>query len=169
MRPSERIFVEFNSDTIQGHCCVSVQFTRFLRLIKDMLESEGIAYCSLDGRTPAKRRQERVARFQEAGGPPVFGISLKAGGTGLNLTAADYVFIADPWWNPAVEMQAVDRTHRIGQDKTVFTYRFVTEGTVEEKIRTLQEQKQELVQSVLSGSKGVLKELSREDLEVLLS
>ncbi|ACV67585.1 SNF2-related protein [Desulfohalobium retbaense DSM 5692] len=153
-----------------GHkALVFSQFTRFLRLIKDMLESEGIAYCSLDGRTPAKRRQERVARFQDVDGPPVFTISLKAGGTGLNLTAADYVFIADPWWNPAVEMQAVDRTHRIGQDKTVFTYRFVTEGTVEEKIRTLQNQKQELVQSVLSGSKGVLKELSREDLEVLLS
>ena len=153
-----------------GHkALVFSQFTRFLRLIKDMLEHENIAYCSLDGRTPAKRRQERVAEFQKADGPSVFTISLKAGGTGLNLTAADYVFIADPWWNPAVEMQAVDRTHRIGQDKTVFTYRLVTEGTVEEKIRTLQQQKQELVQSVLSGSKAVLKELSREDLEVLLS
>lgn len=153
-----------------GHkALVFSQFTRFLSLIKKELEAEGVRFCYLDGRTPAKRRQERVREFQSPDGPSVFLISIKAGGTGLNLTAADYVFIADPWWNPAVEMQAVDRTHRIGQDKKVFTYRLVTSGTVEEKIRSLQEKKQELVSSVLSGSSSVVRNLSREDLKVLFS
>ncbi|MGM0611138.1 MAG: DEAD/DEAH box helicase, partial [Thermodesulfobacteriota bacterium] len=153
-----------------GHkALVFSQFTRFLSLIKKELEAEGVRFCYLDGRTPAKRRQERVKEFQSPDGPPVFLISIKAGGTGLNLTAADYVFIADPWWNPAVEMQAVDRTHRIGQDKKVFTYRLVTSGTVEEKIRSLQEKKQELVSSVLSGASSVVRNLSRDDLKVLFS
>ena len=153
-----------------GHkALVFSQFTRFLSLIKKELEAEGLQFCYLDGRTLAKRRQEGVKEFQSPDGPPVFLISIKAGGTGLNLTAADYVFIADPWWNPAVEMQAVDRTHRIGQDKKVFTYRLVTSGTVEEKIRSLQEKKQELVSSVLSGASSVVRNLSREDLKVLFS
>lgn len=154
-----------------GHkALVFSQFTRFLSLIKKGLEAEGVEYCYLDGRTPPKRRQKRVEKFQSPHGPSVFLISIKAGGTGLNLTAADYVFIADPWWNPAVEMQAVDRTHRIGQNKKVFTYRLVTNGTVEEKIRALQEQKQELVRSVLQGSSSsVVRNLSREDLQVLFS
>ncbi|MFP4167365.1 MAG: SNF2-related protein [Desulfonatronovibrionaceae bacterium] len=156
--------------TESGHkALVFSQFTRFLGLIKESLDAMGVRYCYLDGRTPTKRRQERIKEFQSPDGPPVFLISIKAGGTGLNLTAADYVFIADPWWNPAVEMQAVDRTHRIGQDKKVFTYRLVTSGTVEEKIRSLQEKKQELISSVLSGSSSVVRSLSQDDLKVLFS
>jgi superfamily II DNA or RNA helicase len=156
--------------TSAGHkALIFSQFTSFLGLLKKQLQAAGYTYLYLDGRTPQKTRQQRVQLFQDDPGIPLFLISLKAGGTGLNLTAADYVFILDPWWNPAVEMQAVDRTHRIGQDKTVFTYRLITESSVEEKVLTLQEQKREMVQSVLAGSKNLLQDLSREDLEHLFA
>ena len=145
------------------------QFTKFLKLLSQDLDKNGFSYLYLDGSTPNHKRKKQVEHFQSGSNPNLFLISLKAGGTGLNLTAADYVFILDPWWNPAVEMQAVDRTHRIGQDKKVFTFRLITRDSVEEKVQALQEQKKELVQSVLSGSKDMLKQLSREDLEVLFS
>ncbi|MEA1867667.1 MAG: C-terminal helicase domain-containing protein, partial [Thermodesulfobacteriota bacterium] len=112
---------------------------------------------------------DRVRCFQDNEDIKLFLISLKAGGLGLNLTAADYVFIVDPWWNPAVELQAVDRTHRIGQDKKVFTYRFITAETVEEKVLALQEKKRELVSAILSGGQDMLRQLSREDLDLLFS
>ncbi len=145
------------------------QYTKLLGLIKKEFESQGIPYFSLDGRTPQKRRKQRVDAFQESEESCFFLISLKAGGTGLNLTAADYVFILDPWWNPAVEMQAVDRTHRIGQEKKVVSYRLISEASVEEKVLSLQEKKQEMVSSVLSGSNDMIKNLTREDLEHLFS
>ena len=98
-----------------------------------------------------------------------FLISLKAGGTGLNLTKADYVFLLDPWWNPAVETQAIDRAHRVGQTKRVFAYKLICRNTVEEKITELQQQKRELADAILEENQSVLKNLSSDDLELLLS
>jgi SNF2 family DNA or RNA helicase len=153
-----------------GHkALVFSQFTRMLSLIRRSLDSAGIIYEYLDGRTPQARRKDRVRRFQNSEEIKLFLISLKAGGLGLNLTAADYVFIVDPWWNPAVELQAVDRTHRIGQDKKVFTYRLITAETVEEKVVALQEKKRELVSAILNSGQDMLRRLSREDLDLLFS
>ncbi len=153
-----------------GHkALVFSQFTKMLSLIRRSLDDAGIIYEYLDGRTPQARRKDRVRCFQDNEDIKLFLISLKAGGLGLNLTAADYVFIVDPWWNPAVELQAVDRTHRIGQDKKVFTYRFITAETVEEKVLALQEKKRELVSAILSGGHDMLRQLSREDLDLLFS
>jgi len=153
-----------------GHkALVFSQFTKMLGLIRCSLDSAGIIYEYLDGRTPQARRKDRVRRFQNIEDIKLFLISLKAGGLGLNLTAADYVFIVDPWWNPAVELQAVDRTHRIGQDKKVFTYRLITAETVEEKVLALQEKKRELVSAILNSGQDMLRQLSREDLDLLFS
>ncbi len=153
-----------------GHkALVFSQFTRFLALVRKRLEAEGIPYEYLDGRTPAKVREQRVAAFQSPSGPPVFCISLKAGGTGLNLTAADYVFLLDPWWNPAVESQAVDRAHRIGQEKKVIAYRFVSEDTIDEKVLELQKEKRELAAILEEGATSMVGSLTRENLELLLS
>ncbi len=153
-----------------GHkALVFSQFTKMLGLIRRSLDDAGIIYEYLDGRTPQARRKDRVRNFQDNEDIKLFLISLKAGGLGLNLTAADYVFLVDPWWNPAVELQAVDRTHRIGQDKKVFTYRFITAETVEEKVLALQEKKRELVSAILSGGQDMLRQLSREDLDILFS
>lgn len=154
----------------EGHkALVFSQFTRFLAIIRKRLESENIAYEYLDGRTPPKARASRVAAFQDSSGPPVFCISLKAGGVGLNLTAADYVFIMDPWWNPAVESQAVDRTHRIGQDKKVFAYRLISGSTIDEKVLHLQQDKRELAEMLKEGATSMISSLTRENLEMLLS
>lgn len=153
-----------------GHkALVFSQFIKMLGLIRRSLDNAGIIYEYLDGRTPRARRKDRVRRFQDNEGIKLFLISLKAGGLGLNLTAADYVFLVDPWWNPAVELQAVDRTHRIGQDKKVFTCRFITAETVEEKVLALQEKKREMVSAILSGGQDMLRQLSREDLDLLFS
>ena len=108
-------------------------------------------------------------RFQAEPSIPFFLISLRAGGVGLNLTAADYVLHVDPWWNPAVEMQATDRTHRIGQDKPVFVYKLITRDTVEEKILVLQEQKKDLVDQLISTESNFFKELTRADVHRLFS
>ncbi len=145
------------------------QFTKMLALIRRKLAEMKIPFEYLDGRTPQTRRKERVRNFQENDKIRVFLISLKAGGFGLNLTAADYVFIVDPWWNPAVEMQAIDRTHRIGQTKKVVTYRLISKDSVEEKVLNLQKKKQEIVSSILSGSSNLLKELTAKDLQILFS
>ena len=150
-----------------GHkALVFSQFTQFLGIVRDVLDSKGIRYEYLDGRT--RKRQERVDRFQQDADCPLFLISLKAGGLGLNLTAADYVFLLDPWWNPAVERQAADRAHRIGQQRKVTVYRLIAKDTVEEKVLELQERKKELVAGILGEGGAVLKELTREDLELLL-
>jgi len=126
------------------------QFTGMLDLIQSALDERGIAFLRLTGDTPGAARPDLVRRFQE-GEVPLFLISLKAGGVGLNLTAADAVIHYDPWWNPAVEAQATDRAHRIGQDKPVFVYKLICRGTVEEKIQALQGRKAELAQAVLEG------------------
>ncbi|MDB5386861.1 MAG: ATP-dependent helicase HepA [Planctomycetaceae bacterium] len=127
------------------------QFTSHLALIRQALDERNISYMYLDGQTPAKQRRARVEAFQEGKGD-LFLISLKAGGTGLNLTGADYVIHMDPWWNPAVEDQATDRAHRIGQTKAVMVYRLVAKDTIEEKILAMHEKKRNLVSSIMDGS-----------------
>ncbi len=152
----------------EGHkALVFSQFTSFLALIRARLDSAGMPYEYLDGQT--RDRQARVTRFQTDETCPLFLISLKAGGLGLNLTAADYVFILDPWWNPAVEAQAVDRAHRIGQKKRVFVYRLLCRDTVEEKVAALQQTKRDLTASIINPDASLLRQLDRETLELLLS
>ncbi|TPE45508.1 DEAD/DEAH box helicase [Pontibacter mangrovi] len=152
----------------KGHkVLIFSQFVKHLEIIKNALDKREIKYTYLDGNT--KNRHEQVERFQNDPSIQVFLISLKAGGVGLNLTAADYVFILDPWWNPAVEAQAVDRAHRIGQQNTVFTYKFITKDTVEEKILALQNRKIQLVTDLISTDEAVIKSLTKEDIDNLLS
>lgn len=144
------------------------QFTSMLSLVRRQLDERGIKYEYLDGKT--RDREKRVERFQNDEECGLFLISLKAGGLGLNLTAADYVFLLDPWWNPAVEAQAIDRAHRVGQTKQVFAYRLICRNTVEEKIAELQMQKKELADSILQAESGnPLKDMSVDDLELLFS
>jgi SNF2 family DNA or RNA helicase len=143
------------------------QFTSFLSIVREQLNQEGITHEYLDGQT--SDRQACVERFQNDPECPAFLISLKAGGTGLNLTAADYVFLLDPWWNPAVEAQAVDRAHRIGQINSVFAYRLISRDTVEEKVLELQKQKRDLVDGIFGEENRYIGNLEREDLELLLS
>ena len=143
------------------------QFTTLLGLVREELDRQGVTYAYLDGRT--RDRARVVRQFQEDPNCRLFLISLKAGGVGLNLTAAEYVFLLDPWWNPAVEAQAIDRTHRIGQTREVFAYRIVADDTIESKILELQQSKRALADAVLGASAGGLKGLRREDLEMLLS
>jgi superfamily II DNA or RNA helicase len=151
----------------EGHrVLVFSQFVQHLGLIREMLDEESISYEYLDGSTDPKARQERVDSFQN-GTATVFLISLKAGGTGLNLTAADYVIHMDPWWNPAVEDQATDRAHRIGQDKPVMVYRLISQGTIEEEILKLHDSKRDLVAGIMEGAQAAAK-LSTEDLIALL-
>ncbi|MEM1177103.1 MAG: DEAD/DEAH box helicase [Acidobacteriota bacterium] len=142
------------------------QFTSFLGIVRKRLQKLGITYEYLDGRT--RDRQAKVDRFQNDPDCPVFLISLKAGGVGLNLTAASYVFLLDPWWNPAIEAQAIDRTHRIGQEKPVFAYRLVARDTVEEKILELQKDKKALADAIVAHDKRFFKQLTNEDLQRLL-
>ncbi|HVK40202.1 MAG TPA: SNF2-related protein [Candidatus Kapabacteria bacterium] len=143
------------------------QFTTLLGLLGEELRERGIVYEYLDGRT--RDRQRRVDRFQEDPDCPLFLISLKAGGVGLNLTAAEYVFLLDPWWNPAVEAQAIDRSHRIGQQQRVFAYRIVARDTIEEKVLELQQRKRELADAIISADNSLIRGIDRDDLELLLS
>ena len=142
------------------------QFTSHLALIAKACEDAGISFQYLDGQTTPNQRQERVEAFQRGEGD-AFLISLKAGGTGLNLTAADYVIHMDPWWNPAVEDQATDRTHRIGQTKPVMVYRIIARGTIEEQILSLHDQKRDLVDGVLAGADAAAR-LSTKELAELI-
>ena len=143
------------------------QFTRFLAILRDHLDREKIPYEYLDGRT--RKRGEKVQRFEENPDCPLFLISLKAGGLGLNLTSASYVYLLDPWWNPAVEAQAIDRAHRIGQTRQVFAYRVIARDTVEERILELQDRKRDLAASIITADNSLLRKLRPEDLELLLS
>lgn len=143
------------------------QFVKMLTLVRNELDERGAPYTYLDGQT--NDRQEQVDRFQNSPDIPFFLISLRAGGLGLNLTAADYVIHIDPWWNPAVEMQASDRTHRIGQEKPVFVYKLIARDSVEEKILTLQERKRTLVDQIITNESAFFKSLTREDIEELFS
>jgi non-specific serine/threonine protein kinase len=152
----------------EGHkALVFSQFTQMLALVRKELDDREIPYVYLDGST--RDRQQRVDQFQNSPEIPFFLISLKAGGVGINLTAADYVLHIDPWWNPAVEQQATDRAHRIGQTKPVFVYRFITKESVEEQILLLQDRKRAIVEQVISAESGFFKSLTRTDIEALFS
>ncbi|MFN7919860.1 MAG: DEAD/DEAH box helicase [Bryobacteraceae bacterium] len=152
----------------EGHkALVFSQFTSLLDIVKGEIEEAKMTFEYLDGKT--RDRQQRVDRFQNDPDCRLFLISLKAGGLGLNLTAADYVFLLDPWWNPAVEAQAIDRTHRIGQTRRVFAYRLIARDTVEEKVLELQETKRDLVEAIIGEDNSLIRNLKREDLELLLS
>jgi non-specific serine/threonine protein kinase len=145
------------------------QFLGMLALIKAKLDELGVKYEYFDGSTSAPDRQTAIESFQNNDEVRVFLISLKAGGVGLNLTAADYVYIVDPWWNPAVEQQAIDRTHRIGQTKNIFAYRMICKDTIEDKILQLQEKKRALAKDIISDDASFVKGLTREDVEYLFS
>jgi SNF2 family DNA or RNA helicase len=152
----------------EGHkALVFSQFTSFLSLVRERLDEEKLVYEYLDGKT--RNRAARVERFQGDPDCSLFLISLKAGGLGLNLTAAEYVYLLDPWWNPAVEAQAIDRSHRIGQTQHVFAYRLICRDTVEEKILELQQKKRDLADAILNADNRLIQNLTREDLEFLLS
>jgi SNF2 family DNA or RNA helicase len=153
-----------------GHkALVFSQFVGHLALLKEWIESKGIKYQYLDGSTTPQKREEAIAAFQSGRGGDLFLISLKAGGTGLNLTAADYVIHTDPWWNPAVEDQASDRAHRIGQTRPVTIYRLITENTIEEKILQLHAHKRDLADSLLEGSDASAKMTSADLLALMKS
>src|SRR4029453_8706222 len=145
----------------EGHkVLIFSQFTSLLAIVRREMDRLGKVYEYLDGQT--RDREQRVDRFQNDVKCRFFLISLKAGGLGLNLTAADYVFILDPWWNPAVEAQAIDRPHRIGQDKKVFAYRFVSAESIEERIADLQESKRNLADAIVAGDENLMRDLTRE-------
>jgi superfamily II DNA or RNA helicase len=163
-------FRELLAESIdEGHrMLVFSQFTSLLALLREELDAEGTPYCYLDGSLSPKARQAAVDKFQGDGSIPVFLISLKAGGTGLNLTGADVVVHYDPWWNPAAEAQATDRTHRLGQTRVVTSYRLICSGTVEEKVLALQEEKKALLAGVFEASDSAAARLSLADLRALL-
>jgi SNF2 family DNA or RNA helicase len=153
---------------IEGHkLLVFSQFVKHLDIVRELLHSKKIPFAYLDG--SSNDRKDQVENFNKDPNLKVFLISIKAGGLGLNLTQADYVFILDPWWNPAVEAQAVDRAHRIGQTKKVFTYKFITRNTVEEKILQLQKHKLRLSENLIQTEESVIKSLTREDIEMLMN
>ena len=160
---------ELEENTGTHKLLVFSQFTGMLHLIKEELQQKKIVFSYLDGSTPAAKRQEAVDTFQQDESIKVFLISLKAGGVGLNLTAADYVYIVDPWWNPAVEQQAIDRTHRIGQTKKIFAYKMICKDTVEEKIVQLQQRKKQIANDLVTEDAGFIKKLSKDDVEFLFS
>jgi SNF2 family DNA or RNA helicase len=163
----EALLEALETAAADGHkALVFSQWTSLLDLIEPALTQAGIAFNRLDGSTTD--RGAVVSAFQAESGPPVMLISLKAGGTGLNLTAADHVFLCDPWWNPAVEDQAADRAHRIGQERPVTIYRLIAADTVEERILALQEKKRALGEAAL-GDGGAAASLTREDLLALLA
>ena len=145
------------------------QFLGMLSLIREKLKELGVKYEYFDGSTSAPDREKAIQSFQNDDEVRVFLISLKAGGVGLNLTAADYVYIVDPWWNPAVEQQAIDRTHRIGQTKNIFAYRMICKDTIEDKILQLQEKKRLLAKELITDDATFVKSLTREDVEYLFS
>jgi len=159
--------VEQLGDVVAGghRALVFSQFTTFLGRVRERLGAEKIACCYLDGRT---RRRDRVLERFRSGQDPVFLISLKAGGVGLNLTEADYCFLLDPWWNPATEAQAIDRTHRIGQTRQVMVYRLIAHETIEEKVRALAQHKAELFTGVLDDGDLFAGAITAEDIRGLL-
>jgi superfamily II DNA or RNA helicase len=161
----DRLISDLTEVVAEGHkALVFSQFTRFLGLVRDRLDRAGIDHSYLDGRT--RRREEAISSFRD-GDVPVFVISLKAGGFGLNLTEADYCFVLDPWWNPAAETQAVDRAHRIGQRNPVMVYRYVSAGTIEEKVVDLQQRKSALSASVLDDDAALSGALEADDIRAL--
>ncbi|HTN05170.1 DEAD/DEAH box helicase [Agriterribacter sp.] len=165
----EEIAREITENISNHKALVFSQFLGMLALIKEKLKSLEVPFEYFDGSTPAHERERAINRFQEDDTCRAFLISLKAGGVGLNLTAADYVYIVDPWWNPAVEQQAIDRTHRIGQTKNIFAYRMICKDTIEDKILQLQEKKRSLARDLIADDNTFVKSLSKEDVEYLFS
>ena len=163
----EELLNELEENTGDHKVLVFSQFTGMLQLIADALKKDAVPFLYLDGSTKAEQRQGLVQQFQTTDDAKIFLISLKAGGVGLTLTAADYVYLVDPWWNPAAEQQAIDRTHRIGQQQKVFAYKMICRDTVEEKILALQEKKQSLVKDIIGEEAGFVKSLSAEDVAYL--
>jgi SNF2 family DNA or RNA helicase len=156
------------TDVINGghRALVFSQFTGFLAHVRERLDAAGLDYSYLDGAT--RKRSEVVGRFKE-GTAGVFLISLKAGGFGLNLTEADYCFLLDPWWNPATEAQAIDRTHRIGQTRNVMVYRLIAKDTIEEKVLALANRKAELFHGVMNDGNAFGAALTADDIRVLIA
>jgi SNF2 family DNA or RNA helicase len=153
---------------LEGHkLLIFSQFVKHLEIFKELLKSRRIPFAYLDG--SSTDRKEQVDKFNKDPDLKIFLISIKAGGLGLNLTEADYVFLLDPWWNPAVEAQATDRAHRIGQKKKVFSYKFITRNTVEEKILQLQKHKLKLSENLIQSEESVIKALTLEDIEMLMN
>jgi superfamily II DNA or RNA helicase len=164
----EALIPQLTEVLAEGHkALVFSQFTSLLAILRQQLDAAGLRYEYLDGQT--QNRQAHVERFQGDPDYKLFLISLKAGGLGLNLTAAEYVFLLDPWWNPAVEAQAIDRAHRIGQSRPVFAYRLIAKDTVEEKVLELQKSKRDLADAIIGEDNRLVSNLKREDLELLLS
>ncbi len=160
---------EINENIGDHKMLVFSQFTEMLALIRTEMDESNIKYCYLDGSTPAAQRKEQVEIFQNQKNINVFLISLKAGGVGLNLTEADYVYIVDPWWNPAVEQQAIDRTHRIGQKNKIFAYKMICKDSVEEKIMLLQEKKLLVSKEIVQEDSAFFKSLTKDDIGFLFS
>lgn len=153
---------------LEGHkLLIFSQFVKHLEIVKELLKSRKVPFAYLDG--SSTDRKEQVEKFNKDPDLKVFLISIKAGGLGLNLTEADYVFLLDPWWNPAVEAQATDRAHRIGQKKKVFSYKFITRNTVEEKILQLQKSKLKLSENLIQNEESVIKSLTMEDIKMLMN
>jgi len=165
----DELMREIEENTGEHKVLVFSQFTGMLQLIREALDERNVAYHYLDGGTAAGDRKDLVQRFQEEEDIRVFLISLKAGGVGLTLTAADYVYLVDPWWNPAAEQQAIDRTHRIGQQKKVFAYKMICKDSIEEKILKLQERKKSLAEDLISEEAGFIKKLTEEDIAWLFA
>jgi superfamily II DNA or RNA helicase len=164
----EALFEELPNLIDGGHkVLVFSQFTSLLAIVRNEVRRRGLVHAYIDGST--RDREAEVLRFQNDPDVPLFLISLKAGGLGLNLTAAEYVFLLDPWWNPAVEAQAIDRAHRIGQSRNVFAYRLVARDTIEEKILQLQQNKRDLADAIIGEENSILRQMTAEDLDLLLS
>lgn len=166
---TEELMREIQENSGGHKLLVFSQFTEMLHLISKELKKADIPFCYLDGKTAAAKRKAEVTRFQENESIKVFLISLKAGGVGLNLTAADYVYLVDPWWNPAAEQQAIDRTHRIGQTRKIFAYKMICKDTVEEKILQLQQKKKSLADELINEDSGFVKKLTKDDIAFLFS
>jgi SNF2 family DNA or RNA helicase len=164
----ETLLAQLDQVLDEGHkILVFSQFTSLLAIVRSRLDDSKIPYVYLDGKT--RDRESRVEQFQNDPDTKLFLISLKAGGLGLNLHAAEYVYLLDPWWNPAVEAQAIDRAHRIGQTRHVFAYRLIARDTVEEKVLALQQTKRDLADAIITADNSVIRNLTRDDLELLLS
>jgi SNF2 family DNA or RNA helicase len=162
------LFMELLNEAIDGGHRVLVfsQFVSMLTLLRAELDKRGVTYCYLDG--SSQERMQIVHTFNSDRKIPIFLISLKAGGTGLNLTGADMVIHFDPWWNPAVEAQATDRAYRIGQNRTVYSIKLITRGTIEEKVLAMQDRKRAVIDATLENDEQVMEKLSWEDVQELL-
>jgi SNF2 family DNA or RNA helicase len=160
------VLLEHLTENLEQHnALVFSQFVSLLAIVRKELEKRNIPYAYLDGSTT--KRQEEVEKFMNNSKVKIFLISIKAGNTGMNLTKADYVYILDPWWNPAVEAQAIDRTHRIGQDKQIFAYKLICKDSIEEKILKLQAKKKKLATDIIQTDENVLKSLDKAELMAL--